>query len=325
MTRNPHTTSTMSRLLTVGLLAALAGTAQGQDVGRGGTEIDIGAGSNLITLNLKNTTGVRAEDITIAIYGDDVPDIETVDVLGTNKDKVDDNGDGDLDADETDNNADPAGSVVKTILDGTSVANGSSINVNITLSGNTPAGTKIRVKFSNEKDGKHWDLMAVADFGADNFGFFLPVTPGAPQMVTTLVHDNDDWIYDIVLPVWPENPIIDIQLPDEFGDSFVFPGENEWIVQLVPPLPPQQPLDLYFETQFPIFDPFQSFEQPIFIFVGPPLCRVDLNQDGVVNTLDFLEFLNLFNAQDPIADWNDDGFVNTLDFLAFLNEWNEGC
>ncbi|MDQ7014721.1 MAG: GC-type dockerin domain-anchored protein [Planctomycetota bacterium] len=323
MTRN--TQNTMSCLLTVGLLAALAGTAQGQDVGRGGTEIDVGAGSNLITLNLKNTTGVRAEDITIAIYGGDVPDIETVDVLGTNKDKVDDNGDGDLDADETDNNADPAGTVVKTILDGTSVANNGSINVNITLSGNTPPGTKIKVKFSNLNNGKHWDLMAVADFGADNFGFFLPVTPGAPQMVTTLVHDNDDWIYDIVLPVWPENPIIDIQLPDEFGDSFVFPGENEWIVQLVPPLPPQQPLDLYFETQFPIFDQFESFEQPIFIFVGPPPCRADINEDGVVNTLDYIEFLNLWTVQHPAADWNNDGVVNTLDFLAFQNDWVAGC
>lgn len=325
MTRN--FTNVLPRTLAVGLLAALAGTAQGQtDVGRGGTEIDVGAGSNLITLNLRNTTGVKAEDITIAIYGvDGVPNIQTVDVLGTTKDKVDDNGDGDLDATETDNNADPAATVVKTILDGGSVNNGNAINVNVTLSGNTPAGTKIRVKFSNKLGDKHWDLMAVADFGSDNFEFFLPVDPGAPQMVTTLVHDNQDWVYDVVLPVWPDNPIVDIQLPDGFSNSIILPGQDEWVVQLVPPLPPQQPLDLYFETQSPIYDPFQAFEQPILLFPGPPFCRADLNEDGVVNTLDYIEFLNLWNAHDPEADWNNDGVINTLDFLAFQNDWAAGC
>lgn len=55
------------------------------------------------------------------------------------------------------------------------------------------------------------------------------------------------------------------------------------------------------------------------------LCYVDLNNDGEVNTLDFLMFLNYWNDNDPIADWNDDGSVNSLDFLAYLNEWNEGC
>ncbi len=54
-------------------------------------------------------------------------------------------------------------------------------------------------------------------------------------------------------------------------------------------------------------------------------CSVDLNDDGQVNSLDFLVFLNLYNQQDPIADWNDDGVTNSLDFLAFLNDWNAGC
>ncbi len=324
MTR--HTKNALPRLLTVGLLAALAGAAQGQtDVGRGGTEIDVGAGSNLITLNLRNTTGVRAEDITIAIYGPDVPNIQTVDVLGTTKDKVDDNGNGELDAGEDDNNADPAGLVVKTILDGASVANGSTVDVNITLSGNTPAGTKLKVKFSNEKNGKHWDLLALADFGTDNFEFFLPVEPGAPQMVTTLVHENLDWVYDVVLPIWPGNPIVEIELPDQFADSVIILDRDDWVIQLVPPLPPQEPLDLFFQTELPILDLSQAFEQPIFILLGPPPCRVDLNEDGMVNTLDYLEFLNLWSAQDPEADWNNDGVVNTLDFLAFQNDWVAGC
>lgn len=54
-------------------------------------------------------------------------------------------------------------------------------------------------------------------------------------------------------------------------------------------------------------------------------CRSDTNLDGAVNTLDFLEFLNLWTNGAPEADWNEDGTVNTLDFLAYLNDWTAGC
>ena len=54
-------------------------------------------------------------------------------------------------------------------------------------------------------------------------------------------------------------------------------------------------------------------------------CPADFNGDGVVNTLDFLDFLNAFSAGDPRADFNQDGVINTLDFLAFLNAFVAGC
>lgn len=54
-------------------------------------------------------------------------------------------------------------------------------------------------------------------------------------------------------------------------------------------------------------------------------CGADFNNDGILNTLDFLDFLNAYNAGDPAADFNGDGAVNTLDFLAFLNAFNLGC
>lgn len=54
-------------------------------------------------------------------------------------------------------------------------------------------------------------------------------------------------------------------------------------------------------------------------------CPTDTNLDGAVNTLDFLEYLNLWTNGDPEADWNEDGTVNTLDFLAYLNAWTAGC
>lgn len=54
-------------------------------------------------------------------------------------------------------------------------------------------------------------------------------------------------------------------------------------------------------------------------------CPQDLNNDGQVNTLDFLAYLNIWSAGDPLADWNGDGQINTLDFLAYLNAWATGC
>ena len=57
----------------------------------------------------------------------------------------------------------------------------------------------------------------------------------------------------------------------------------------------------------------------------PPDCVADFNDDGAVNTIDVLAFLNAWVAKDPKADINGDGSVNTLDVLAFLNLWTVGC
>jgi hypothetical protein len=54
-------------------------------------------------------------------------------------------------------------------------------------------------------------------------------------------------------------------------------------------------------------------------------CPADLNQDGVVDFNDLLEYLNLYNAQDPRADWNGDGVVDFNDLLEFLNFYNQPC
>lgn len=54
-------------------------------------------------------------------------------------------------------------------------------------------------------------------------------------------------------------------------------------------------------------------------------CDADFNGDCSVNTLDFLAYLNAFNAGSRRADCNGDGTVNTLDFLCFLNLFAAGC
>jgi hypothetical protein len=58
---------------------------------------------------------------------------------------------------------------------------------------------------------------------------------------------------------------------------------------------------------------------------APTPCPADFNQDGTVNTLDFIAFLNAWNARQGPADFNGDGAVNTLDVIAFLNAFTAGC
>lgn len=323
MTRNRNT---VSCLLAAGLLGAIAGAAQGQTaVPRGGKEVSVGAGSKQFQLQLKNDTGIWVEDITIAVYDGYStygPNVTMIDVTDINGDKIDDNGNGSLESGENDTRKDGGKSnVVKSIFDGDSIRPDRVITVNVELDANTTNNTRVMVKFSNYANGKHWDLLAAADYSDGNYECFIPVAPGAPQAETRVNNGTSDWVHEIVLPLNPENQITDIFLPPDYRDSLLIPEQDAFIIQLNPPLPPQQPLDLQFEFQYPIYIPEDSFPQPIFILPGPPPCRADLNEDGVVNSLDYLEFLNLFNMRAPEADWNGDGLINILDFLAFQNDW----
>lgn len=54
-------------------------------------------------------------------------------------------------------------------------------------------------------------------------------------------------------------------------------------------------------------------------------CPADLTGDGIVDFGDYLEFLNLFDAQDPRADFDGDGIVAFSDYLDFLNRFDAGC
>lgn len=57
----------------------------------------------------------------------------------------------------------------------------------------------------------------------------------------------------------------------------------------------------------------------------PDPCPADFNHDGTVNTIDFITFLNAWNAHGVGADFNGDGNINTMDVLAFLNAFVAGC
>lgn len=54
-------------------------------------------------------------------------------------------------------------------------------------------------------------------------------------------------------------------------------------------------------------------------------CASDLNHDNLVDTRDFIAFLNAWSVGDLSADWDKNGIIDTRDFVAFLNEWVVGC
>lgn len=54
-------------------------------------------------------------------------------------------------------------------------------------------------------------------------------------------------------------------------------------------------------------------------------CLADMNCDDIVNTQDFIAFLNLWTARDPRGDFDNNGTINTQDFIAFLNTWTQPC
>ncbi|MCC6677157.1 MAG: EF-hand domain-containing protein [Phycisphaerales bacterium] len=61
-------------------------------------------------------------------------------------------------------------------------------------------------------------------------------------------------------------------------------------------------------------------------WTGPYIaCLADLSGDGLVDFSDYLEFLNLYDAQDPAVDFNGDGLVDFSDYLEFLNLYEAGC
>ncbi|MFG0283088.1 MAG: GC-type dockerin domain-anchored protein [Phycisphaerales bacterium JB039] len=61
------------------------------------------------------------------------------------------------------------------------------------------------------------------------------------------------------------------------------------------------------------------------IRIEPWGCPADLTLDGALDFFDFLEFQNLFAADDRRADFDCTGVLDFFDFLAFQNEFAAGC
>ncbi len=140
-------------------------------------------------------------------------------------------------------------------------------------------------------------------------------------------------------------PVKDVTI-DLSGLPPLIPGVEYWLEitgpqdgtdQVFSPLSPYHPDGNQPSEQFglmsdrqqwlPVMDPDSGrlFTLPFMLFADAGGCRPDFNGDGVVNTQDFLIYLNLWSGGDLGADWNADGVVNTVDFLAFLTDWSDAA
>lgn len=77
-------------------------------------------------------------------------------------------------------------------------------------------------------------------------------------------------------------------------------------------------LDLYAPHNVAVYHDDISVAEP----GGDPCDYADQNDDGVVNTQDFLVYLGAWSAGNASADCNGDGVVNTQDFLCYLGQWS---
>ncbi|MCC6677937.1 MAG: hypothetical protein IT436_12405 [Phycisphaerales bacterium] len=107
-------------------------------------------------------------------------------------------------------------------------------------------------------------------------------------------------------------------LPGGAGDITDFPLDLPTI------LPPGQTAHLLLSMSFQQFAIDSSFTATL-IADGAADCLADFNGDGFVDFADYLEFLNLYDSQDPAADLNGDGFIDFIDYLEFLNLYEAGC
>lgn len=63
----------------------------------------------------------------------------------------------------------------------------------------------------------------------------------------------------------------------------------------------------------------------VYAYFLRPICRADLNDDGIADFSDYLYFLNVFESGDLQADYTGDHIVDFSDYLEFLNAFDEGC
>ncbi|MFG0241957.1 MAG: hypothetical protein ACF8R9_04135 [Phycisphaerales bacterium JB054] len=305
MQRSPTPFPHSARTLLAAALIAVAGLAAASEaqtsVPVGGAVIPVNGGSQNIGIQVKNKTGKKAKDITVHVFhpdGTPVPNITGIDVTDTNVDKVDDDGNGELNGgNEGDTTDSSPGSTCSSIFDGNfDVANNGTIDVTVRFSGPTPEGTQIRVKFSEEKGGVHRDICMNAglfpgDPFSDDWGGGRRLC-GATVSNGGLPGDEAIGGFEMRLDGF-DNGFEMLQLPEPFQivDLQILP--DQLFVQFQPPLLPGQCMDLFLGFGN---DLAEGTGLGIIPLPAPPPCPGDFNGDGIVNTLDVLAFLNAWTG-----------------------------
>lgn len=189
-----------------------------------------------------------------------------------------------------------------------------------------PAATPIDLASVGVAPGEYVRLLSVGDFDngpqGDTFDSLIGVFSSTPELLpsgnqhrvpgaidTGFEFQSADTWYgslptdipeDFAITYGADIPSVMIRVPAGAAFLFVAPHDS-----------------LYYDNTDPDGDFGLRLE------VVP--CPADINQDGAVNTLDFISFLNLWNARERSADYDSNGVINTVDVVTFLNLWTAGC
>ena len=113
---------------------------------------------------------------------------------------------------------------------------------------------------------------------------------------------------------WTANTLIS----PEFNSHIGFPNQNK-IGDYLDIHSDERGTDVLYAATF------NGEEDVWFVRVGPRICPADVNRSGVVNVQDIFDFLSLWFAQDPRAEFNRDFALNVQDIFDFLAAWFGPC
>ena len=323
-----QTSNAVARMAFAGLAlgAACVAIAEPADVPRGGATIENVAGSERILLEIKNTTGKPAQDVTVVLLNADGVEIERLDILGTTEDVVDDNGNGMVEErEETDTIARVPGRVIKSILKEGQIVDGDEASLVIVFDRPPGDNAQLLVKLSTEIGGVHFDMLAAAPLVPAD-ATLVAVEPGAAQVSTELVSAGDSPIETVMIE--PVEPTAEAWPPHEVMADYPM---EWWVdggvvrVRLLDPLAPDQAVELGMILPVPVEAMDDRFDLVLQAEGGARPCYPDFDGDGRLTLFDFLTFQNEFADRAARADCDADGRFTILDFLCFQNAFDAGC
>jgi hypothetical protein len=302
-----------SRICAIAAFAALAGAAlpvmaEVHGVKEGGTVIPVGGGGRNAKIEVRNDTGRQVHDVTVHVFvdadNDGVPDpgatppnISGIDITDDDKDAVDDDGGGTLGGDETDTTDGSPGRTGSSIVKGGYIDKDKEITVQVTFDGDTPEGTKVRVKFSERgKNGVHADLCAAFPLGPGELADAL-ISGGQARAGILVTNVGPDPIGALELFGHSDRQPFDrLDVDGPFAAECVELSDAHALVALDPPLMPGETALLRLGVGGSDIDEATPLIVSLAAHPGRHDCPADFNGDGTIDTRDVLQFLNAWTA-----------------------------
>ena len=94
---------------------------------------------------------------------------------------------------------------------------------------------------------------------------------------------------------------------------------NNWLIDAVQTNPGGDGVVVFIGLAAPVATPLIGLPEE------PGFCTADINEDGILNVLDFVAFQLAWQAQEPIADCDNNGEYDVLDFVCYQQLFQAGC